>query len=66
MILVIVVGVYTYPPDRGTCLPDRDGHRPRTFRGTGRPGEPARKDSLAEFAEKVNQLIERFDDARTG
>jgi methyl-accepting chemotaxis protein len=65
MILVIVIGVYTTqriagPVYRIAMDIDRALSGERGVRISLR-----RQDSLAEFAEKVNQLIERFDDARS-
>jgi len=64
MVLVIVIGVYTThrvagPVYRIAADIDRALSGERGVRVNLR-----RHDSLAEFAEKVNQLIERFDDAR--
>jgi methyl-accepting chemotaxis protein len=64
MILVIVIGVYTShriagPIYRIAMDIDRALAGERGVRVSLR-----RQDSLADFAEKVNQLIERFDDAR--
>ena len=66
MILVIVIGVYTThriagPVYRIAVDIDRALSGERGVRVSLR-----RHDSLGDFAEKVNQLIERFDDARSG
>ena len=64
MILVIVIGVYTSHRIAGPVYriaSDID----RALSGErGVHVSLRRRDSLAEFAEKVNQLLERFDDAR--
>lgn len=65
MILVIVIGVYTShriagPVYRIAMDIDRALSGERGVRISLR-----RQDSLAEFAEKVNQLLERFDNARS-
>jgi methyl-accepting chemotaxis protein len=66
MIMVIVIGLYTShriagPVYRIAVDIDRVLSGERGVRVSLR-----RQDALADFAEKVNQLIERFDDARAG
>ena len=66
MIMVIVIGLFTShriagPVYRIAVDIDRALSGERGVRVSLR-----RQDALADFAEKVNQLLERFDDARAG
>jgi methyl-accepting chemotaxis protein len=66
MIMVIVVGLYTSHRIAGPVYRIADDIDRALSGERGVRVSLRRQDALADFAEKVNQLIERFDDARAG